>query len=76
MSGVVDNNGQQWEHCNAHPKPAMFKFPQSLGYEKPSTAWPYGRMLCVTCVDRLLRAREIKFRQIVPAPDWRQVVVK
>lgn len=73
MSGVVDSKGQQWEHCGkCHD---FFKFPQSLGYEKPSAQFKYGRMLCVTCVDKLLKAREVKFRQIVPAPDWKCVKV-
>jgi hypothetical protein len=76
MSGVVDAKGQQWEHCNAHAKPALFKFPQDLGYEKPSVALPYGRMICVTCADQLIRARKVKFKQIVPAPSWQQVVVR
>lgn len=73
MSGVVDDKGQQWEHCGKCN--GFFRFPQNLGYEKPSTKLPYGRMLCVKCVDTLLRAREVKFRQIVPAPDWQQVKV-
>lgn len=73
MSGVIDDNGQQWEHCNRCVK--LFRFPQSLGYQKPNTQYPHGRMLCVHCVDAVLRAREVKFRQIEPAPDWKCVKV-
>jgi hypothetical protein len=73
MSGVIDDKGQQWEHC--HGCHGFFRFPQALGYEKPNTKFPYGRMLCVVCVDKGLRARTIKFRSITPAPEWQQVRV-
>jgi hypothetical protein len=73
MSGVVDHNNQQWEHCMACGD--FKKFPQDLGHEKPTTHHTYGRMLCVTCVDKGLRNRTIKFRSIIPAPSWKQVMV-
>lgn len=54
MSGVVDRNGQQWEHCcECH---GFVKF-QHLVYEKPGTVknpdgtakFRYGRDLCKPC---------------------------
>ena len=69
MSGVVDNNGQQWEHCGDCY--TFIRFPQNLGYEKPTKTWEYGRMLCVSCVDKGIRAGEIEFENIRPAPEWR-----
>jgi hypothetical protein len=47
MSGVIDKNGQQWEHCNACG--AWVKF-QDLAYEPPSEEHKYGRDLCPKCV--------------------------
>jgi len=67
MSGVVVD-GQQWEHCN---KCARFvRFPQDLGYEVPTEQYNCGRDLCVKCVDAGIRAGEIRFEDIVPAPSW------
>ncbi len=65
MSGVVDEKGQQWEHCGSCD--GFFKFPQSLGYQKPSKQLPYGRMLCVGCVNKL---SQWHLARVVPAPDW------
>lgn len=73
MSGVVDLNGQQWEHCNVCEK--FVKFPQDLGYEKPTEYHRLGRMLCVKCVDAGIRERVILFENVVPAPSWRTVEV-
>lgn len=74
MSGVVDRNGQQWEHCNECGD--FHRFPQDLGHQRPDAQWRYGRMLCVKCVDAGLRARTIKFRSITPAPSWKCVKVE
>lgn len=68
MSGVIDDKGQQWEHCNGCG--AFVKFPQNLGYEKPTKAHSCGRDLCVKCVDLGIRGGKIKFRNIVPASSW------
>lgn len=68
MSGVIDSKGQQWEHCGCCGK--FIKFPQNLGYEKPTAKWKYGRDLCVSCVDTGIRAGEIEFENIIPAPSW------
>lgn len=46
MSGVIDDNGQQWEHCCSCGK---FVKIQKLWYEKPSKQYQYGRDLCNAC---------------------------
>jgi hypothetical protein len=69
MSGVIDGNGQQWEHCGCCN--TFIRFPQNLGYEKPTKRWKYGRDICVKCVDKGIRAGEIEFENIVPAKEWR-----
>jgi hypothetical protein len=46
MSGVLDGNGVQWEHCNACSKMVpIFR----LLYERPSAGYPLGRDLCRDC---------------------------
>lgn len=67
MSGVIDPDGTQWEHCNCCGK---FVKIDNLGYQKPSAKWPHGRDLCVKCVDTLIQSREVKFRDISPARGW------
>lgn len=69
MSGIIDTNGQQWEHCYCCGK---FIKIQSLGYEKPTTANPHGRDLCVDCVDVGIQTRVILFKNIVPACTWKR----
>mgnify|MGYP000243387515 CR=1 FL=1 len=63
MSGVVDEKGQQWEHCNCCGK--FVRFPQDLGYEEPSDEHKYGRDLCTKCTNE---APDIE--RIRPAPSW------
>jgi hypothetical protein len=46
MSGVIDENGQQWERCN---ECAKFVKIETLRYEQPSTEYPCGRDLCARC---------------------------
>ncbi len=46
MSGVVDDNGQQWEHCTQCGKWVRF---QNLWYEEPTPKHPHGRDLCKHC---------------------------
>jgi hypothetical protein len=46
MSGVLDSNGVQWEHCNACTQWVPI---QRLLYEPPSAEYPYGRDLCREC---------------------------
>lgn len=73
MAGVIDSKGQQWEHCGDCGE--FRRFPQALGYEKPTAKWQYGRMLCVKCVDRGIKRGEILFENVVPAPTWKTVEV-
>ena len=46
MCGVIDSDGQQWEHCNQCGKWVKI---QNLKYEKPTPENPYGRDLCSRC---------------------------
>ena len=64
MSGVIDENGTQWEHCNLCGE--FVKLPE-LGYEKPTKRWPYGRMVCIQCVPRL---SQWAIRRMVPGEGW------
>lgn len=68
MSGVIDDNGVQWEHCNDCGK---FVRLTNLGYLKPSEAYPHGKDLCVRCVDAGIQGRQYLFHNIVPASSWK-----
>lgn len=68
MSGVIDHTGQQFERCNICHK--FFRFPENLGYIKADNKYKYGRMGCVTCIDKGIRNETIDFWQVVPAPEW------
>jgi len=47
MSGVIDEDGQQWEHCNGCTR---FVRIEDLGYEQPTARFKYGRDLCPDCL--------------------------
>lgn len=57
MSGVIDEDGTQWEHCNGCTGEGTEDFSErgkwvrieDLTYEKPSEKYPYGRDLCFDC---------------------------
>ena len=68
MSGVIDSTGQQWEPCHVCGK--HVRFPQDLGYVKPTL-----KHICIKCVTPELRAKRIKFGQIIPAPSWKRTTV-
>lgn len=70
MSGVIDENGVQWEHCTACAK---FVKIDDLGYEPPLKATPCGRDLCLSCVNKLPYGR---LRRIRPAAGWLPVYGK
>lgn len=70
MSGVIMEDGQQWEHCNICG--GWVKI-EDLGYEPKSKAHPYGRDVCVKCVQKMPVR---KIRQIVPSPRWLPVYDK
>jgi hypothetical protein len=63
MSGVIDDNGQQWEHCNSCGE--FKRFPENLGYEPPTPQYQYGRMLCIKCANT-----SPNLELIEPAPSW------
>ena len=44
MAGVIDSDGQQWEHCNACGEMVEI---ETLLYEEKSEEFKYGRDLCV-----------------------------
>lgn len=50
MSGVIDENGQQWERCNRCSDWVRF---QELHFEEPSDAYDCGRDLCGDCVQEV-----------------------
>lgn len=63
MSGVIDENGQQWEHCNVCAK--MFKI-ENLGYEPPIQGMPEsGRDICLACTNK-----HPHIDKILPAKSW------
>lgn len=49
MSGVIDSNGVQWEHCNECQKYVRI---DRLLYERPSADHKYGRDLCKACSEK------------------------
>ena len=51
MSGVIDEDGQQWERCN---RCAGFTKFQDLQYEEPSEQFEYGRSTCPSCYFAML----------------------
>ena len=46
MSGVIDENGVQWEHCTECLGWVRY---EDLKYEAPTTQHPHGRDLCPRC---------------------------
>jgi len=48
MSGVIDEKGQQWEHCS---NCGDFVKIQNLRYEQPTEKYDYGRDLCSKCYE-------------------------
>lgn len=68
MSGVIDEHGQQWEHC--HGCGGWVKL-EDLGHMMQNPKHPYGLDLCVKCVDTGIRIGAIEFNEIVPAESWK-----
>jgi hypothetical protein len=64
MSGVIDERGVQWEHCNVC---TQFKRIESLGYLPPNTTHPHGADICVDCANKL--PQEL-LDSVVPAASW------
>lgn len=67
MSGVIDGNGQQWEHCNGCG--AFIKI-QHLGYLKPTDRLNCGADLCIGCTNTLLACGLVEEQGIQPAAGW------
>ena len=51
MSGVIDEDGVQWERCN---RCAGFTRFENLCYEEPTDEFRFGRDLCEDCVNAML----------------------
>lgn len=59
MSGVIDSDGVQWEHCNGCKGEDTPDFSErgkwvridELRYEPPSEQHPHGRDLCPDCAE-------------------------
>jgi len=64
MSGVIDDKGVQWGHCN---ECGDFVRLTDLGYQPPSKAHPHGRDLCIRCVNAL---PQWHLARVKPAPGW------
>lgn len=70
MSGVIDGNGQQWEHCNGCGE---FIKIQHLGYLKPTGRLDCGADLCIDCANTLLACGLVKEQGIQPPLVWKAV---
>lgn len=64
MSGVIDEKGQQWEHCNICGGWVAIEM---LGYEPKTPDHPYGRDVCIKCVQAMSPE---KVQQIIPSERW------
>ena len=73
MSGVIDENGVQWEHCNICGN--MVKL-EDLGFIPTWKTHSHGVDVCVKCVDKLIKERKIAFNKVVPAKTWKVYEVK
>jgi len=62
MSGIIDNNGVQWEHCTVCG--TMVRL-DDLGYEPPSEQHKHGRDICLSCTNQ-----HDDIESIVPAHRW------
>lgn len=64
MSGVIDENGVQWEHCHGclgegtpdYSERGKWVRIDDLVYERPSIEFPYGRDLCWECGEKSQKA--------------------
>lgn len=62
MSGVIDNNEVQWEHCSLCTKWVRI---ENLGYEPPSAEHSCGRDICLACTNK-----HPNIESIQPAKSW------
>lgn len=66
MSGVIDGNGVQWEHCSLCGKSVRL---DDLGYVPPHRGYPYGQDICLECTNV-----HPNIEMIQPAAKWVAVV--
>jgi len=64
MSGVILEDGVQWEHCNVCAKWVRL---DNLGYMKPSKKNPYGLNICMDCTNKLSQWHLVR---VIPATRW------
>lgn len=67
MSGVIDEKGQQWEHCTLC---GMSHKIQNLGYLPKAKKYPHGLDIGLCCINKLTQS---EMRKVVPAHDWKAV---
>lgn len=72
MSGVIDSNGVQWEHCSCCGASVRLA---DLGYERPRAGHPHGRDVCIKCVITCIEDGSMLFEYIVPSNNWKVVEV-
>lgn len=70
--GIIDDQGQQWEHCNVCLKSVKL---QDLGYQIPDEDYTHGRDVCLNCAVDLIAKEEVAFEDIKPAKTWQQVEI-
>lgn len=74
MSGVIDENDQQWERCNVCCEYVKF---EELGYIKPCHHEPIGADVCVTCAAKKIESDQVDFDDVVPGKQgWVETVVE
>ena len=66
MSGIIDDAGRQWEHCNVCTR---FVLINNLGYLPPNKAHKHGQDICISCVNELPQ-KDIK--RVIPAANWKK----
>jgi hypothetical protein len=64
MSGVIDDDGQQWERCN---RCCGFTKIEELQYEERSEEFKYGRDICSPCYFSML----IGGPKTLPKEQWK-----
>lgn len=62
MAGVIDENGQQWEHCN---ECGEFVRIEDLGFQPHSEKLNGPCDICIKCANQASN-----LEAIVPSPRW------
>lgn len=66
MSGIIDNNGIQWEHCNVCGASTELS---NLGYLPPNKNYAHGLDICIKCVNTLSQS---DIRKVIPSTSWQR----